>query len=948
MSELKLPRLLAAAKEFNIGQDTLIEFLVKKGFPKDDLKPTAKLTEDQYYSLQAEFQSDKVARNKADHVELPKNAVADKDKAKKPVVAEPELAKPAAKAAEDDVKAADAAVKVKASKAAEKEVEKPATVKIDAPEVESPKVIDKIDLSLIDSSTRPKKSAKKEEPAEKPAKETPAKKSAKKEEPAAKPVKETRAPVDHSISPENVHGKIENIATKKLEGPKVMGKIDLPINSDTRPKPMSQEEKRKRKRIPSQGPQQGGGGQGQAQGGGQRPGGGYQGQGGGQRPGGGYQGQGGGNRPGGGARPGGNRNAPQTAEQKEIGQKAIQDKIKETQAKLAGAGGRGKSLKSKYRRAKREEAAENETNEITDNKLQVTEFVTVSELSSLMDVSFADIISKCMNLGIMVSINQRLDAEVIELVASEFGFEVEFVGLEDVEEMDEEEEADDLANLVERPPIVTIMGHVDHGKTSLLDYIRKAKVARGEAGGITQHIGAYHVDTGHGIITFLDTPGHEAFTQLRARGAQLTDIVILVVAADDGVMPQTIEAIHHAKAAGVPVVVAINKMDKPDATPDKVKQELTQYEIVTEEWGGDVMCVPISALTGMGIDNLLDTILLQAEVLELKAPINAPAKAVVIESRLDKGRGSVVTVLVQSGTLRRGDMVLAGTTYGKVRAMIDELGRQVNVAGPSIPVELLGLADVPSAGDDMIVVSDERKAREIAAFRHDKQRQEKLARQQSAKLENLFSGINEGVVQNIPVIIKSDVQGSFEAITGSLERLSTGEIKVQVIHAAVGGINESDINLANASNALVIGFNTRADSNAKKLAEANGIEIRYYNIIYEIIDDVKAAMTGMLSPEKKEIITGNVSIRQLFSVGKLVIAGCMVTDGIIKRNSKIRLIRDSMVIHDGELSSLKRFKDDAKEVKSGYECGLSLSDYNDLKEGDILEAYEITEVKRTL
>ena len=578
----------------------------------------------------------------------------------------------------------------------------------------------------------------------------------------------------------------------------------------------------------------------------------------------------------------------------------------------------------------------------------IPEMITVSELAHKMSVKASEVIKNLMKMGMMVTINQSLDQDTAVLIVEELGHVAKLSKADDPESFLEDVIKREESDLLHRAPIVTIMGHVDHGKTSLLDYIRKAKVAHGEAGGITQHIGAYHVDTGHGIITFLDTPGHEAFTKLRARGAQLTDIVILVVAADDGVMPQTIEAIHHAKAAGVPVVVAINKMDKPDANPDKVKQELTQYEIVTEEWGGDVMCVPISALTGMGIDGLLDTILLQAEVLELQAPINTPAKAVVIESRLDKGRGSVVTVLVQSGTLRRGDMVLAGTTYGKVRAMIDEVGRQVNEAGPSIPVELLGLADVPSAGDDMIVVSDERKAREIAAFRQDKQRQEKLARQQSAKLENLFSGINEGSVQNIPVIIKSDVQGSFEAITGSLERLSTGEIKVQVIHAAVGGINESDINLASASNALVVGFNTRADANAKKLAEANGIEIRYYNIIYEIIDDVKAAMTGMLSPEKKEIITGNVSIRQLFSVGKLVIAGCMVTDGLIKRSSKIRLIRDSMVIHDGELSSLKRFKDDAKEVKSGYECGLSLNDYNDLKEGDILEAYEITEVKRTL
>ena len=581
-------------------------------------------------------------------------------------------------------------------------------------------------------------------------------------------------------------------------------------------------------------------------------------------------------------------------------------------------------------------------------ELIIPEVITVSELAHKMSVKAAELIKSLMKMGVMVTINQALDNDTAVLLVEEFGHIAKIGTSEDPESFLENVTKHDNADKISRAPIVTIMGHVDHGKTSLLDYIRKAKVAKGEAGGITQHIGAYHVDTGHGIITFLDTPGHEAFTQLRARGAKLTDIVVLVVAADDGVMPQTIEAIHHAKAAVVPVVVAINKMDKPDATPDKVKQELTQHGIVTEEWGGDVICVPISALTGMGVDNLLDAILLQAEVLELHALVNAPARAVVIESRLDKGRGSIVTVLVQSGTLYKGDMVLAGTTYGKVRAMIDEVGKHVNQAGPSIPVELLGLSDVPSAGDDMIVVSDEKKAREIAAFRQDKNRQEKLARQQTAKLENLFSGISEGAVKNLPVIIKSDVQGSFEAITSSLERLSTDEVKVQVIHAAVGGINESDINLANASKALVIGFNARADANARKLAEINNIEIRYYNVIYEIIDDIKAAMSGMLSPEKRESIVGNIVVRQLFSVGKILAAGCMVTDGIIKRNSKIRLIRDSMVIHDGELSSLKRFKDDVKEVKSGYECGLSLNDYNDLKEGDIIEAYEITEIKRTI
>ncbi len=955
MSELKLPRLLAAAKEFNIGQDTLIEFLVKKGFPKDDLKPTAKLTEDQYYSLQAEFQSDKVARNKADHVELPKNAVADKDKAKKPVVAEPELAKPAAKAAEDDVKAADAAVKVKASKAAEKEVEKPVTVKIDAPEVESPKVVDKIDLSLIDSSTRPKKPVKKEEPAEKPAKETPAKKSAKKEEPAAKPVKETRAPVDHSISPENVHGKIENIATKKLEGPKVMGKIDLPINSDTRPKPMSQEEKRKRKRIPSQGPQQGGGGQGQAQGGGQRPGGGYQGQGGGQRPGGGYQGQGGGNRPGGGARPGGNRNAPQTAEQKEIGQKAIQDKIKETQAKLAGAGGRGKSLKSKYRRAKREEAAENETNEITDNKLQVTEFVTVSELSSLMDVSFADIISKCMNLGIMVSINQRLDAEVIELVASEFGFEVEFVGLEDVEEMDEEEEADDLANLVERPPIVTIMGHVDHGKTSLLDYIRNANVVAGEAGGITQHIGAYEVTLPNGkAITFLDTPGHEAFTAMRARGAKVTDIAIIVVAADDAVMPQTKEAISHAQAANVPMIFAVNKIDKDGANPQKIYEQLSQMNILVEAWGGKFQNQELSAKQGLNVDTLLEKVILESDLLDLKANPNREGSGSIIEASLDKGRGYVATILVQNGTLRQGDLILSGQFYGRVKAMFNERNQRIEVAPPSTPVVILGLNGAPQAGEKFKVFEDEAEAKELATKRAQLLREQGLRTRKHITLDEIGRRLALGNFKELNIIIKGDVDGSVEALSDSLQKLSTEEIAIRVILKGVGQISESDVLLSAASDAIIIGFNVRPSMQANKLAEVEGVEIKLYSIIYNAIDEIKSAMEGMLEPKIQEKIVANVEVREVYKFDKATVAGCFVLDGKLSRNSKIRIIRDGIVEYpkgegqSAELGSLKRFKDDVKDVVSNMECGLTIKNFIDLKVGDIVEAFEEEEVKRTL
>ena len=580
-------------------------------------------------------------------------------------------------------------------------------------------------------------------------------------------------------------------------------------------------------------------------------------------------------------------------------------------------------------------------------EIAIPEAITVADLAHKMSVKAAEVVKRLMKMGMMVTINQSIDQDTAMLVVEEMGHTPVAAAVNDPESFLDDVVTHDDSDLKPRAPVVTVMGHVDHGKTSLLDYIRKAKVAAGEAGGITQHIGAYHVETENGMVTFLDTPGHEAFTALRARGAQLTDIVILVVAADDGIMPQTIEAINHSKAAGVPIVVAMNKMDKPEANPDKVKQELTTYELVAEDWGGDVMCVPVSAKTGAGIDDLIQAVLLQAEVLELKATYDTPAKAVVIESRLDKGRGSVVTVLVQSGILRKGDIVLAGTSYGRVRAMLDERGKPVNEAGPSIPVEILGLTEVPNAGDDLIVVKDERKAREIASFREEKSRQERLMKQQAAKLDNLFS-VGAGEVKSLNIIIKSDVQGSYEALTHSLQRLSNEEVQVQVVHAAVGGVNESDINLAIASNAIVVGFNTRADNNAKKQAEANNIEIRYYNIIYEVIDDVKAALSGLLSPEEREVITGNIQIRQVFSFGKLVIGGCMVLDGIVRRNSKVRIIRDSMVIHSGELSGLKRFKDDVKEVKSGYECGLSLKDFNDLKEGDIVEAYEISEVQRTL
>lgn len=492
------------------------------------------------------------------------------------------------------------------------------------------------------------------------------------------------------------------------------------------------------------------------------------------------------------------------------------------------------------------------------------------------------------------------------------------------------------------------MGHVDHGKTSLLDYIRRAKVAAGEAGGITQHIGAYHVETDRGSVTFLDTPGHEAFTAMRARGAKATDIVILVVAADDGVMPQTREAIHHAKAAGVPLVVAVNKIDKPEANPDRVKQELVAEEVVPEEYGGDVPFVPVSAKTGAGIDDLLENVLLQAEILELTAPVDAPAKGLVIEARLDKGRGPVATILVQSGTLKRGDVVLAGASFGRVRAMLDENGKQIQTAGPSIPVEIQGLTEVPAAGDELISLSDERKAREIALFRQGKFRDVKLARQQAAKLESMFDNMGEGT-QTLPLIVKTDVQGSQEALVAALTKLSTDEVRVQVVHAAVGGISESDVNLAIASNAVVIGFNVRADQSAKKLAENNGIDLRYYNIIYDAVDEVKAAMSGMLAPEKKEEVIGQVEVREVYTISRIgTVAGCMVLDGVVRRDSQVRLLRNNVVIWTGQLDSLRRFKDDVKEVKSGFDCGLTLRGSNDLEVGDQLEVFEIKEIARTL
>ncbi|OUL78736.1 translation initiation factor IF-2 [Paraburkholderia hospita] len=581
-------------------------------------------------------------------------------------------------------------------------------------------------------------------------------------------------------------------------------------------------------------------------------------------------------------------------------------------------------------------------------EVHVPETVTVADLAHKMSVKASEVIKVMMKLGQMVTINQMLDQETAMIVVEELGHHAVAAKLDDPEAMLVEGEVSD-APLLPRPPVVTVMGHVDHGKTSLLDYIRRAKVAAGEAGGITQHIGAYHVETPRGVITFLDTPGHEAFTAMRARGAKATDIVILVVAADDGVMPQTKEAISHAKAGGVPLVVAINKIDKPDANPDRVKQELVAEGVVPEEYGGDSPFVSVSAKTGAGIDDLLENVLLQAEVLELKAPVEAPAKGLVIEAKLDKGKGPVATILVQSGTLNRGDVVLAGSAYGRVRAMLDETGKPTKAAGPSIPVEIQGLSEVPAAGEEVIVMPDDRKAREVALFRQGKFRDVKLAKQQAAKLENMLEQMGEGEVQYLPLIVKADVQGSQEALVQSLLKLSNDEVRVQIVHSAVGGISESDVNLATASKAVIIGFNTRADAQARKLAETNGIDIRYYNIIYDAVDEVKAAMSGMLAPEKREVVTGMVEVRQVFKVPKVgTVAGCMVTDGVVKRSSSVRVLRNNVVIHTGELDSLKRFKDDVKEVRQGFECGMSVKNFNDVQEGDQFEVFEVTEVARTL
>jgi translation initiation factor IF-2 len=948
MSEVTTPRLMAAAKEFNIGTNTLIDFLVSKGI-NEDLKPSTKLTDTMYRILQSEFQQDKVAHEKAMQIDLPKGASATDVKKKKDEqdisIKKETKAKPAEEPKPIEPVAEKLAEPVKEIVKEEvKETETTGLTKVKAPELETPKVLDKIDLDKIDSSTRPKKSAKKatekeevkkkEEPVEEVSKKT------KKAAPVAEKVEEIKA-----VEPEKEEDTapvIENIKAKKLLGPKIMGKIELPVDNDTRPKKGGIDEKRKRKRIPMEKKP---GETPLAQPSTQN-----------RRPGGSTTGTGASNRAGGG--PGGGRfNRPATGtpgtgrrEDKVIDAKEIQDKLKETQAKLAGAGGRGKSLKAKYRKAKRDEHAEQAgTGGDESNKLQVTEYISVSELASLMDVSFADVISKCMSLGIMVSINQRLEADVIELVASEFNFEVEFIGVEDAGDLDMDIEEDSEEDLKPRAPIITIMGHVDHGKTSLLDYIRNTNVIAGEAGGITQHIGAYEVTLPDGRnITFLDTPGHEAFTAMRARGAKVTDIAVIVVAADDAVMPQTKEAISHAQAANVPMIFAINKMDKDGANPEKIKEQLSGMNVLVESWGGKYQSQEISAKNGQNIDLLMEKILLETDILELKANPNREANGTVIEATLDKGRGYVATILVQNGTLKVGDMIVSGQNFGKVKAMYNERNQRVETAPPSTPVLILGLNGAPQAGETFKVYENESDARSNAYKRGQILREQGMRARKHITLDEIGRRLALGSFKELNVIIKGDVDGSVEALSDSLQKLSTAEIVIKVIHKAVGAITESDVTLANASDAIIIGFNVRPSMQAAKLAEQEAIQIKLYSIIYNAIEEIRSAMEGMLEPSVEEKILANVEIREVYKFDKASVAGCFVLDGKMARNNRIRLIRDGIVIFTGELGSLKRFKDDAKEVTSSMECGLTVKNYNDIKVGDIVEAFEEIEVKRTL
>ncbi|MEY8758585.1 translation initiation factor IF-2 [Chryseobacterium tongliaoense] len=983
-------RLNKAVKEFNISMSRLVEFLQSKGFEVES-NPNAQLEEAAYSALDAEFAKDGEQR-KASHevviTKVPEEKLEIEEK-KTPEVIRAKANKPETKilgkidleTKKPEVEEAPVAAPVAAKPVEEEKKEEVVAQEQEVkatPEKQEFKVLDKIDLSQIESRNRP---AKKDKPKveEKKAEEKPVEpvKEAPKpvvEQPVAKPVEDKAEPQKTETEPQSQEPQKIETVYQKLDGPKIVGeKIDL---TQFAPKPNAGA-KKKRKRIekpggpnqPNQGNnQQGGNNNNNQQGGGNRPQGGNQGnrpqgQGGqGNRPPG-QGGQGGnrfgnnnqGNRPpgqGGGFKKGGQNNRPgQRVMPVELTDEQVKNQIKETLEKLTNKGGKSKSAKHRKdkRTFRREQDERQQEIDAQDRTLKVTEFITVGELASLMNVSPTEVISACFSLGVMVTMNQRLEADTLLLVADEFGYKIEFSDA-DLEEVESEEDMDTEEDLSPRAPIVTVMGHVDHGKTSLLDYIRKTNVIAGESGGITQHIGAYNVKLENGQrITFLDTPGHEAFTAMRARGAQITDIAIIVIAADDDVMPQTREAISHAQAAGVPMIIALNKVDRPNANPDNIRQQLSGMNILVEEWGGNVQAQEISAKFGNNMDILLEKVLLQAEMLDLKANPNRNAQGVVIEASLDKGRGYVATMLVQTGTLRVGDYVVAGKNHGKVKAMLDERGRNLSEAGPSIPVTILGLDGAPTAGDKFKVYEDESEAKTIANKREQLQRELSIRTKKHTTLEELGRRIALGEFKELNIILKGDVDGSVEALSDQLQRLSTAEINVNILHKGVGQITESDVNLATASDAIIIGFNVRAGANAKELAEKEEIEIRTYSVIYAAIDEVKEAMEGMLSPEIKEQVIGNVEIREIFKISKVgTIAGCMVLSGKVTRNSKVRVLRDGIVKFDGELESLKRFKDDVKEVTKGYECGLNLKGYNDIEVGDILEVYEEVAVKKKL
>ena len=940
-------RLNKAVKEFNISMTRLVEFLQSKGFEVES-NPNAQLEESAYSALEAEFAKDGEQR-KASHevvmIKVPEEKL-EIEPSKPEVIRAKTSLRPETKIL-GKIDLDPKKPEVPAAKEPEPEVkEEPVVVPTPAtPEKQEFKVLDKIDLSQIEGS-KPK-SSKKDQPVkeeEKPAvkaEETPA------------PKVETPAPAAEK-SPEAAEeaqsDKIETVY-QKLEGVKIL-KQTVDLSQFNKPKPQgganSAAAKKKRKRIekpntPGTGtPGQAGTQQGNRPQGNRPPGQG------GNRP-----GQGG-NRPGyqggGNAGKGGSRRGAPTMPV-ELTDEQVKNQIKETLEKLTNKGGKNKG--AKYRKEKRvyrrEQDELQQEMDAADKTLKVTEFITVGELASLMNVSPTEVISACFSLGVMVTMNQRLEADTLLLVADEFGYKIEFSDA-DLEESAVEEDTDTEADLLPRAPIVTVMGHVDHGKTSLLDYIRKTNVIAGESGGITQHIGAYNVKLENGQrITFLDTPGHEAFTAMRARGAQITDIAIIVIAADDDVMPQTKEAISHAQAAGVPMIIALNKVDKPNSNPDNIRQQLSAMNVLVEEWGGNVQCQEVSAKFGNNMDALLEKVLLQAEMLELKANPNKNAQGVVIEASLDKGRGYISTILVQTGTLKVGDYILAGKNHGKVKAMLDERGKPMEAAGPSIPVTVLGLDGAPTAGDKFRVFEDEREAKTIATKREQLQREQSIRTKKHLTLDELGRRIALGDFKELNIILKGDVDGSVEALSDQLQRLSTEEISINIIHKGVGQITESDVLLAAASDAIMIGFNVRAGVNAKDLADKEEIEIRTYSVIYKAIDEVKEAMEGMLSPEIQEQVIGNVEIRETFKITKVgTIAGCMVLSGKVTRNSKIRLLRDGIVKFDGELESLKRFKDDVKEVTKGYECGLNIKGYNDIEVGDILEVYEEVAVKKKL